>query len=51
MENVKPEVRAIPLAVAVIHSVTEERKKKTLFLYHHSGVKPSFKNALLSSFV
>lgn len=31
MENVKPEVRAIPLAVAVIHSVTEERKKKKLY--------------------
>ena len=28
MENVKPEVRAIPLAVAVIHSVTEKKKKK-----------------------
>ena len=28
MENVKPEVRAIPLAVAVIHSVTEEKKQK-----------------------
>lgn len=32
MENVKPEVRAIPLAVAVIHSVTEDRKKKKNFI-------------------
>ena len=32
MENVKPEVRAIPLAVAVIHSVTEKKKKNFISL-------------------